>query len=43
MDIFIKILENNLDDDLVFDTFFTLNARKIRKFENKFANQLNSC
>ena len=23
MDIFIKILENNLDDDLVFDTFKT--------------------
>ncbi len=24
MDIFIKILENNLDDDLVFDTFLRL-------------------
>ena len=24
---------------VVFDTFFLLNARKIRKFQNKFANQ----
>ncbi len=42
MDIFIKILQNNLDGKEikfhVFDTFSKLNARKIRKFENKFAN-----
>jgi hypothetical protein len=24
---------------LIFGTFFLLNSRKIRKFENKFANQ----
>ena len=28
MDIFIKILENNLDDDLVFDTFLRLTPVK---------------
>ncbi len=28
MDIFIKILENNLDDDLVFDTFLRLTSVK---------------
>ena len=28
MDIFIKILENNLDDDLVYDTFLRLTSVK---------------
>ena len=47
MDIFLKILENNLDEREikfhVFDTLLRLTPQKIRKFENKFANQHNSC
>ena len=43
MNILTKILKNNEDKIeikfLVFDTFFLLNAHKIAKFENKFANQ----
>ena len=43
MNILTKILKNNEDKIeikfLVFDTFFLLNAHKIGKFENKFANQ----
>ena len=46
MDIYFhKILKSNRDKQqikfLIFGrpTFFLLNARKIRKFENKFANQ----
>jgi hypothetical protein len=41
---FHKILKNKNRDKqqikfLIFGTFFLLNARKIRKVENKFANQ----
>ena len=41
MDIFIKSLENNLDKREI--KFHAFDPFLIRKFENKFANQHNSC
>ena len=47
MNILIKILKSNEDkvkiSFVVFDTSFLLNAREIRTFENKFANQHKLC